>query len=129
MSNTYRIGVIGFCPYAHQQPAGPVRLPIPESVLVVYRRTLCPSAPIPAKPALPANGTANAGKRLALPKLYDDYREMLAQEQFDVIICCAENNQHGTWPSGRGCAYGSGKADGCLSGRGAAWPAARAAIR
>jgi predicted dehydrogenase len=36
----------------------------------------------------------HALKDLGLPKRYDDYREMLAKERLDLVICCSENARH-----------------------------------
>jgi predicted dehydrogenase len=94
MSNTYRIGVIGFA-HMHIGSLLAQFAAHPQSVLVAGADT------VPIRPDVgEARSTrkwnaANAVEKIGLPKLYDDYREMLAQEQFDIIICCAENNQHG----------------------------------
>lgn len=94
MSNSYRIGVIGFA-HMHINSLLAQFAAHPQSVLVAGADT------VPVRPDLgDARSTrkwnaANAVEKIGLPKLYDDYREMLAQEKFDIIICCAENNQHG----------------------------------
>jgi len=36
-----------------------------------------------------------AHKTVGIPKVYDDYKEMLAKEKLDVIISCPENAIHG----------------------------------
>jgi len=93
MSN-YRIGVVGF---AHMHI---------NSLLAQFAaHPLCTLvAGADTTPVRPDKGearstrkwnAANALGKIGLPKLYDDYRVMLAQERFDIIICCAENNQHG----------------------------------
>ncbi len=34
-------------------------------------------------------------QRIGIPKAYDDYREMLEKEEFDLVIFCPENAKHG----------------------------------
>ncbi|MFQ5810100.1 MAG: Gfo/Idh/MocA family protein [Armatimonadota bacterium] len=36
----------------------------------------------------------HALENIGVPKAYDDYGEMLAQEDFDIVICCSENAKH-----------------------------------
>jgi predicted dehydrogenase len=56
---------------------------------------------IPAVPTISeARSTRKANVRRALehtgvPKVYEDYREMLQKEEFDIIIFCPENARHG----------------------------------
>lgn len=92
--STYRIGVIGFA-HMHINSLLAQFADHPKTVLVAGADTV---------PLRPDNNDArstrkwnarNAVEKIGLPKLYDDYREMLAQEQFDIIICCAENARHG----------------------------------
>ena len=33
-------------------------------------------------------------QQVGIPKAYEDYRQMLAQEQLDLVICNSENSQH-----------------------------------
>lgn len=32
---------------------------------------------------------------IGVPKVYEDYREMLQNEQLDIVIVCAEKTRHG----------------------------------
>lgn len=36
-----------------------------------------------------------AQREMGIPKAYDDYREMLTKEKFDIVIFCPENARHG----------------------------------
>ncbi|MBV7329955.1 Gfo/Idh/MocA family oxidoreductase [Chloroflexi bacterium TSY] len=93
MSKTYNVGVIGF---AHMHINSLVKQfgQHPQVELVACADT------IPDRPELrEALYTRGWNLKLALdqagvPKVYDDYTEMLANEQFDIIICCSENAKH-----------------------------------
>jgi predicted dehydrogenase len=37
----------------------------------------------------------HAHEVIGIPKVYDDYREMLANEKFDIVLFCPENARHG----------------------------------
>jgi len=92
--STYRIGVIGFA-HMHINSLLAQFAAHPQSLLVAGADT-APIRPDAGEERSTRKwNAANAVETIGLPKLYDDYREMLAQEQFDIIICCAENNQHG----------------------------------
>ncbi|MFZ1755201.1 MAG: Gfo/Idh/MocA family oxidoreductase [Caldilineaceae bacterium] len=92
--STYRIGVIGFA-HMHINSLLAQFAAHPQSVLVAGADT------VPVRPDLgDARSTRkwnmqNAVDKIGLPKLYDDYREMLEKEEFDIVITCAENAQHG----------------------------------
>src|SRR5262245_20016171 len=55
----------------------------------------------PARPELvEARFTRDWNKRhahedIGIPKVYDDYREMLDRERFDLVLFCPENSRHG----------------------------------
>jgi len=93
MSNTYRVGVIGF---AHMHI---------NNVLGLFARhpqvkLVAGADPAPARPELRKGpytrqwNLEHALNDLGLPKKYDCYRDMLEKEQFDIIICCSENAKH-----------------------------------
>ncbi|MBX3050487.1 MAG: Gfo/Idh/MocA family oxidoreductase [Caldilineaceae bacterium] len=92
--STYRIGVIGFA-HMHINSLLAQFAAHPQSVLVAGADT------VPVRPDLgDVRSTRkwnmqNAVDKIGLPKLYDDYREMLEKEEFDIVITCAENAQHG----------------------------------
>ncbi len=93
MAKTYRAGVIGF---AHMHINELMRrfgeMPNVEWVACADTR--------PARPELvEARFTRDWNKRhaheeIGIPKVYDDYREMLDQERFDLVLFCPENARH-----------------------------------
>jgi glucose-fructose oxidoreductase len=94
MTKRYRLGVIGF---AHMHINELMRtfgeLPNVEWVACADTR--------PARPELvEARFTRDWNKRHAheevgIPKVYDEYREMLDRERFDLVLFCPENSRHG----------------------------------
>jgi len=94
MSNTYRVGVIGF---AHMHINSLVQHFAAHSQVEMV--ACADTAPL--RPELrEARYTRDWNRKQALneygvPQSYDDYREMLDQEEFDIIISCAENARHG----------------------------------
>jgi predicted dehydrogenase len=94
MPNTYRLGVIGF---AHMHINELMRSfnDVPGVEWVACADT------VPARPELvEARFTRDWNKRhahetIGIPKVYDDYREMLDKERFDLVLFCPENARHG----------------------------------
>lgn len=93
MPKQYRVGVIGF---AHMHINSLVaQFGQQEQVQLVAGADT-----VPVRPELrDAMYTRSWNMRLAvekagLPKLYDRYEELLRQEKFDIILCCAENARH-----------------------------------
>ena len=94
MSKTYRLGVIGF---AHMHINELMRTfaeePGVEWVACADTR--------PSRPELvEARFTRDWNKRhahetIGIPRVYDDYREMLDAERFDLVLFCPENARHG----------------------------------
>jgi predicted dehydrogenase len=94
MTKTYRIGVLGF---AHMHVNGLIRqfaeLPNVEWVACADM--------VPDVPSISdEQGTRRANVRRAqevtgIPKVYEDYREMMEKETFDIVISCPENSRHG----------------------------------
>lgn len=89
----YRVGVIGF---AHMH----VNTLIDEfSATGQVEWVACCDLP-PAVPSLsrePGTRWANLKRAVdftGIPKVYEDYREMLTEEAFDIIIVCCENARH-----------------------------------
>jgi predicted dehydrogenase len=73
---TYRVGIIGSTgrgDYGHALDG-------------VWSKV--PGVQIVAVADADAQGREAAGKRLQVDKLYDDYRQMLAREKFDVVCVC-----------------------------------------
>lgn len=90
----YRLGVIGFAHmHVNELIAKFDELPNVEWVACADSR------PIPENsPTVVGTRRANmkrALERVGIPKAYDDYREMLSNEKFDIIIFCPENARSG----------------------------------
>jgi len=94
MPKTYRLGVIGFA-HMHVNTLIDRFDELPNVKWVACADT------VPDIPTLSdQRGTRVANLRRALertgiPKAYDDYREMLEKEDFDIVIFCPENARHG----------------------------------
>lgn len=93
MSKQYRVGVIGF---AHMH----INSLVAQFGQHAQVQLVAGADTTPARPelcdALYTRGwnSQHAVDKLGLPKLYDDYHVMLAQESLDLILCCAENARH-----------------------------------
>lgn len=86
---TYRTGVIGF---AHMHVNELIRCfdAHPQVEWVACADT----QPAPNSPEVAGTRGANlkrAHEQVGIPKVYDDYRDMLDKEKFDIIIFCPEN--------------------------------------
>lgn len=94
MGKRYRVGVIGFAHmHINELIAKFAELPQVEWVACADSRPLPPDSPTIA-------GTRKANlqralERVGIPRAYDDYREMLARERFDIILFCPENARSG----------------------------------
>ncbi|MBX6773642.1 MAG: Gfo/Idh/MocA family oxidoreductase [Chloroflexi bacterium] len=94
MPRTYRLGVIGF---AHMHVNELIRVfnNLPNIEWVACADT------IPARPelveAVSTRGwnLRQAHEKVGIPRVYQDYREMLDKERFDLVIFCPENARHG----------------------------------
>jgi predicted dehydrogenase len=104
MANTYRLGAIGFA-HMHvntlldrfaELPAARVAGATVANVEWVACADTVPA--VPSRTLKPSSRGANlkrAHEVIGIPKVYDDYREMLEREQFDIIVLCPENARHG----------------------------------
>jgi predicted dehydrogenase len=94
MSKTYRLGVIGFA-HMHINELMRTFAEVPGVEWVACADTR------PARPELvEARFTRDWNKRhahetIGIPRVYDDYREMLDAERFDLVLFCPENARHG----------------------------------
>ncbi len=94
MAQTFRVGVIGF---AHMHINELIRSfnDLPNVQWVACADT------VPATPELVkarftrAWNVDHAHNDIGIPKVYDDYREMLDKERFDIVLFCPENARHG----------------------------------
>ncbi|GIX06471.1 MAG: glucose-fructose oxidoreductase [Candidatus Poribacteria bacterium] len=90
----YRVGIIGF---AHMHVTWLVDQ---FSALEAVEWVACADT-VPSRPSLseaPMTRRANlkySVEKAGIPKVYQDYREMLEKESFDIIIACPENARHG----------------------------------
>ena len=93
MTTNYRLGVIGF---AHMHVNTLVdRFAELSNVEWVACADTVPA--VPSRTEKPTSRRANlkrAHEGVGIPKVYDDYREMLERERFDVVVFCPENSQH-----------------------------------
>ncbi len=94
MAKTCRLGVIGFAhmhinelmkqfgalPNVQWVACADTRPAVPEKVVARFTRDW---------------NKQHAHEVIGIPKVYDDYQEMLAKEQFDIVIFCPENARHG----------------------------------
>src|SRR5262245_28497933 len=94
MAKTYRVGVIGF---AHMHVNELMRTfgALPNVEWVACADT------VPSRPELVEArftrgwNVKHALDTIGIPRAYDDYRQMLADERFDIILFCPENSRHG----------------------------------
>lgn len=93
MGKTYRLGVVGF---AHMHINNLIdafaELPNVEWVAAADTKPRVPS--LITKSTSRAWNLKRAQERTGIPKTYDDYREMLDKESFDIVLVCSENARH-----------------------------------
>ncbi|MGQ9554049.1 MAG: Gfo/Idh/MocA family protein [Anaerolineae bacterium] len=94
MSKTYRLGVVGFA-HMHVNHLLDEFSKLPNVTWVACADTVPAVEPLCAKPDSRRANRKRAQEVTGIPKVYEDYREMLAQEQFDIVIFCPENARHG----------------------------------
>ncbi|MDF1512571.1 MAG: Gfo/Idh/MocA family oxidoreductase, partial [Anaerolineae bacterium] len=94
MADTYRVGVIGFA-HMHVNTLIDEFDKLPNVTWVACSDTKPARLPLSAKPSSRLANVKRAREITGLPKVYDDYREMLDNEKFDIIIFCPENARHG----------------------------------
>ena len=93
MTNTYRVGIIGFA-HMHINSLAAQFNQHPQVQMVACADT------VPDRPEMrEATYTRSWNLKSALekygtPKSYAAYDDMLQKESFDIIICCAENAKH-----------------------------------
>jgi len=94
MSKTYRLGVIGF---AHMHVNGLINAfnRLPNIQWMACADTMPDIPSISTERDTRIHSVKMAHEKIGIPKVYDDYREMLEKEGFDIIIFCPENAKHG----------------------------------
>jgi predicted dehydrogenase len=94
VTTTYRLGAIGFAHMHINSLLGEfAKLPNVEWVACADTVPAVPS--LTRKPSSRGANVKRAHEVTGIPKVYDDYRAMLEQESFDVIVFCPENARHG----------------------------------
>lgn len=93
MSKIFRIGVIGFA-HMHINHLVARFAAHPQAELVAAADTPAMVPELRAGHYTREWNLRHALNDLGMPKAYDDYREMLEREEFDIVICCSENAQH-----------------------------------
>lgn len=93
MPKTYRLGVIGFA-HMHVVNVAALFAKHPQVTWVACADTKPLRPEIRIAPYTRDWNRQQVVDTLGIPKTYADYHEMLAQEQFDIMIVCSENAQH-----------------------------------
>jgi len=94
MLKKYRLGVIGFAHmHINEQIDRFSELDNVEWVACADTVPLVPS--ISEEPGTRKANLRRAVEYTGIPKLYEDWREMLDKEEFDIILFCPENARHG----------------------------------
>ena len=92
-TRTYRLGVVGF---AHMHVNSLIRdfAERPDVEWVACADTV-PDVPelVEARNSRAWN-LRQAREATGIPKVYEDYREMLRRERFDLVLICSENARH-----------------------------------
>jgi len=94
MSYTYRLGVIGFA-HMHVNTLIGRFADLPNVQWVACADTVPAVPSISEAPSTRKANVKRAQEHTGIPKVYKDYREMLENEAFDIIIFCPENARHG----------------------------------
>ena len=93
MSKTYRLGVIGFA-HMHINTLLDRLSELPNVEWVACADTVPAVRPISCKPSTRRANLQRARDVTGIPQVYEDYRRMLEEEQFDIVIFCPENARH-----------------------------------
>ncbi|MEM7131309.1 MAG: Gfo/Idh/MocA family oxidoreductase [Chloroflexota bacterium] len=93
MATTYRVGIIGFA-HMHINSLAQEFHAHPQVQLVACADTV-PLSP-ELRDALYTRGwnLQLAQEKLGVPQTYADYHDLLAHEELDIVVCCAENTRH-----------------------------------
>lgn len=89
----YRIGVIGFA-HMHVNHLMKVFADHPRATLTAGADLRPLVSEVRDAPST-RNWNVQRGRELGLERVYPDYRTLLAEEELDLVICCAENARHG----------------------------------
>src|SRR5919202_4420063 len=94
MPKTYRLGVIGFA-HMHVNELMRVFAELPNVQWVACADTKPEQPELRVAPHTRDWNKRRAHEEIGIPKVYDDYREMLDKERFDLVLFCPENARHG----------------------------------
>ena len=94
MSKIYRMGVIGFA-HMHVNTLIDHFAELPNVEWVACADTIPTVPSISEEPSTRKANLKRAQENTGIPKVYQDYREMLEKEKCDIIIFCPENSRHG----------------------------------
>lgn len=94
MAKTYRMGVIGF---AHMHINELMRrfAELPNVEWVACADTKPAMSELVDARFTRGWNKKHAHEEIGIPRVYDDYREMLGKERFDIVLFCPENARHG----------------------------------
>ena len=93
MNKKYRVGIIGFG-HMHINNVAALFAKHPQVEWVACADTIPIVPELRQAPYTRGWNLQHALKNLGVPKAYPDYRQMLKEEIFDLIIVCSENAQH-----------------------------------
>lgn len=93
MNRTYRVGLIGFA-HMHINNVAGLFAHHPQVEMVACADTPAAVPELREAPYTRGWNMKHALENLGVPKAYDDYTGMLAEESLDLAICCSENAHH-----------------------------------
>ena len=93
MSRTYRVGIIGFG-HMHINDVAQVYAGHPQVVMAACADTVPATPELRVAPYTREWNRRHAIETLGIAHDYDDYSEMLAKENLDIVIVTCENAQH-----------------------------------
>jgi len=93
MSRKYRIGIAGLA-HMHVNNVAELFRQHPQAELAACADTKTEMPELREAPYTRGWNLKHVMGSLGVPKKYDDYRQMLDEEELDIVICCSENVWH-----------------------------------
>ncbi|MGC9520352.1 MAG: Gfo/Idh/MocA family protein [Anaerolineae bacterium] len=93
MDKTYRVGAIGFA-HMHVNHLIDEFNKLPNVEWVACADTVPEIPSVSTEPATRKHNLKWAHEEIGIPNVYDDYNQMLDDEQMDIVIFCPENAKH-----------------------------------
>lgn len=93
MEKTYRVGAIGFA-HMHVNHLIDEFNKLPNVEWVACADTVPEIPSVSTEPATRKHNLKWAHEEIGIPNVYDDYNQMLDDEQMDIVIFCPENAKH-----------------------------------